>query len=171
MTTSPTSDRSWLRRRKETPSAKPVEQQRLILDELARQIDVINAKQSAIVDRAAIVVAGDVVVSVLVVTQQGLGWLAIPILLSVVSAVFALIGIRLWKSTGSRLNKSTIDTLLTSPPYSVGYGFIRDRLAELDAAVRDLERKQRYIKPATWWLISAWAAALAVGVLQHLHLV
>ena len=172
MTTCRTSNWERFRRRpRKWSPAKPVEQQRLILEELARQIDNVNTRQAAVIDRAAIVVAADVVLSALIVAQLATGWLLIPILISVVSAVFALRTIGLWKSKGSKLSKALISRLLRADPYSVGHGIVRDRLKELNAAVVDLERKQKRVRLATATLIAAWGAAVVVGTLHYLQLV
>uniref|UniRef100_UPI003B3A2265 hypothetical protein n=1 Tax=Brevibacterium sediminis TaxID=1857024 RepID=UPI003B3A2265 len=135
--------------------------------ELTRQLDVVYTKQSAVLDRAAIIIAADVVLSVLAVSQTTTAWLFLSIGLSVISGLFALRAIRYWKSKGSRLTDEKISKNLQADPYSVGAGLVRGRGNELAAATADLGRKQWNARIATWALVAAWAAALTVGGVHY----
>ncbi|GGR27438.1 hypothetical protein ACFOE1_06300 [Agromyces mediolanus] len=140
----------------------------LLLEELRRQLSDVASRQANAITRASIILAAAVAITAIEFTSAPNVWMVGPVLLAVASAIPGFAAIWLWKSQANVITVQHIREFRTFPADAVRTSFINDLQVELDAARRDLRRKNKAVQVALLLLVTAWLSAVVIALTLQL---
>lgn len=143
-------------------SREPVEQIRLLSEEVNRQLTDVAQRESGLQTSSGVLIAASSVLTSVQFKDWESYWQIISTVLFILAAI---IGVASLYPRGSVMADATrfVRERLTADSYSTQYSIVMDKIGVLESACRQLHRKERLVLLGYVVLVAAWLVMLIIA--------